>query len=104
MEVNKAHLSWRTPYGFQISPYLQELVVFCCQNHVFEDASEQLAKLAGVEVTAKQVERLTHAYGELIEINLENQDNESPPKDALHYCPVCKAQACLPTRQAPSLR
>ena len=88
MEVNKVHLYCRTPYGFQMSPYLQELVVFCGQNHVFEDASEQLAKLAGVEVTAKQVERLTHAYGELIEINLENQDNESPPKDALHYCMV----------------
>ena len=88
MEVNKVHLYCRTPYGFQMSPYLQELVVFCGQNHVFEDASEQLAKLAGVEVTAKQVERLTHAYGELIEINLENQDTQRPLNEALHYCMV----------------
>lgn len=88
MEVNKAHLYCRTPYGFQMSPYLQELVVFSGQNHVFEDASEQLARLAGVEVTAKQVERLTHAYGELIETDLGDQDNESLPKDALHYCMV----------------
>ena len=88
MEVNKVHLYCRTPYGFQMSPYLQELVVFSGQNHVFEDASEQLAKLAGVEVTAKQVERLTHAYGELIETYLGDQDNEFPAKDALHYCMV----------------
>ncbi len=88
MEVSKVHLYCRTPYGFQMSPYLQELVVFCGQNHVFEDASEQLERLAGVEVTAKQVERLTHAYGELIEINLQNQDTPCPPKDALHYCMV----------------
>ena len=84
MEVSKVHLYCRTPYGFQMSPYLQELVVFCGQNHVFEDASEQLERLAGVEVTAKQVERLTHAYGELIEINPENQDTPCPLNEALH--------------------
>ena len=86
MEVNKSHLYCRTPYGFQMSPYLQELVVFSGQNHVFEDASEQLSKLAGVEVTAKQVERLTHAYGELIETYFGDQDHESPPRSSISQC------------------
>jgi hypothetical protein len=88
MEVNKTHRYCHTPYGFRMSPYLQETVVFSGQNHVFEDASEQLAKLSGVEVTAKQVERLTHAYGQLLETALEDQDCAGPQQDALHYCMV----------------
>ncbi len=59
MSVNKTHRFCRTPYGFQMSPYLQELVVFTGQNCVFEDGSEQLKKLLAIEVTAKQIERLT---------------------------------------------
>lgn len=47
-----------------------------------------MAKLARVEVAAKQVKRLTHAYGELIETHFVDQENESPPKEALHYCMV----------------
>jgi uncharacterized protein YaeQ len=100
MQVNKAHRYCHTPHGFQMSPYLQEIVVFSGQNHVFEDASEQLAKLLGVEVTAKQVERLTHAYGELIETAQQDQacalgqedalgqKDALGQEDALHYCMV----------------
>lgn len=67
-----------------MSPYLQELVVFSGQNCVFEDASGQLDKLAGVKVNAKQVERLTHAYGELLEA--QQQDSLPDREKALHYC------------------
>ena len=58
---------------------MQERVVFAGQNHVFEDASEELAFLTGVEVTAKQVERLTHAYGSI----LESEGNFNAPQDPL---------------------
>lgn len=69
-----------------MSPYLQEMVVFTGQNHVFEDGSEQLKRLAGVEVTAKQVERLTHAYGELLEnTSIEEPEDLPVAEEALHY-------------------
>jgi hypothetical protein len=61
-----------------MSPYLQELVVFTGQNHVFEDASDQLKKLSGVEVTAKQEERLTHAYWELLEVKSNQEPAQLP--------------------------
>lgn len=82
----KRHPYCRTPYGFQMSPYLQELVVFAGQNHVFEDASEQLEKLASVQVTAKQVERLTHGYGELLEVSSKGLSKEVQQLDQqMHY-------------------
>lgn len=77
----------RTPYGFQMSPYLQDLVAFTGQNHVFEDGSEQLEKLLGLQVTAKQIERVTHGYGELIELK-PSQPSQTHPKEGLHYCMV----------------
>ena len=66
MRVNKSHLFCHCPFGFRMSPYLQDLVAFIGQNHVYEDASEQLAK-SNIAITAKQVERVTNAYGLLIE-------------------------------------
>ena len=84
--MNKTHRFCRTPYGFQVSPYLQELAVFSGQNCVFEDASEQLLQLAGVEVTAKQVERLTQAYGQLLEVNEQEDSVPEDQKQDLYYC------------------
>lgn len=86
VSVNKSHRFCRSPYGFQMSPYLQELVVFTGQNCVFEDGSEQLSKLAGITVTAKQIERLTHAYGELLESQQTIEESTLSKEDALHYC------------------
>lgn len=85
ISVNKSHRFCRSPYGFQMSPYLQELVVFTGQNCVFEDGSDQLMRLSGVEVTAKQIERLTHAYGELLECE-PKEDTVEPREESLHYC------------------
>ena len=86
VSVNKSHRFCRSPYGFQMSPYLQELVVFTGQNCVFEDGSDQLNKLARVAVTAKQIERLTHAYGELLETQISAQEDPITREDSLHYC------------------
>jgi len=69
-----------------MSPYLQELVVFTGQNCVFEDGSEQLKKLSGIGVTAKQIERLTHAYGELLEVRQQESATPIERDGSLHYC------------------
>ena len=59
--VSKAHRFCHCPLGFLMSSYLQDLVAFTGQNHVYEDASEQLKKSNGLEISAKQIERVTNA-------------------------------------------
>jgi uncharacterized protein YaeQ len=86
ISVNKTHRFCRTPYGFQMSPYLQELTVLTGQQCVFEDGSEQLEKLAGVEITAKQIERLTHAYGELLEARTLETPEVVAKEPSMQYC------------------
>jgi len=71
-----------------MSPFLQDLVVFTGQNCVFEDGSDQLQRLAGVEVSAKQIERLTHAYGELLSLKEAEEETPIAHQDDLHYCMV----------------
>jgi len=78
--------------GFQMSPYLQELVSFTGQNHVYQEASEQLAKSNLLSINAKQVERITNAYGLLSEsYSTEIQENRLKEKYAINdnsplYC------------------
>ena len=67
MTVSKAHRFCHCPLGFLMSSYLQDLVAFTGQNHVYEDASEQLKKSNGLEISAKQIERVTNAYGQIAE-------------------------------------
>ena len=69
-----------------MSPYLQELVVLTGQQCVFEDGSEQMEKLAGVTITAKQIERLAHAYGELLEMSTSESSGVVAKESSLHYC------------------
>ncbi len=86
--MSKSHRFCSFPQGFQISPYLQELVVSTGQNCVLEDGSQQLKRLTRVEVTAKQIERLAHSYGELLRIEKEQQESPIASDKALHYCMV----------------
>lgn len=58
-------------HGFQISPFLQERICYVGQEAVFAEASTMLRELLGVVVSAKQIERLCHYFGEHLE---ETQD------------------------------
>jgi len=55
------------PGGFKISPLLQEHMTRVGSKLVFEEASEEIESLVGVAVNAKQIERVCHFYGDLIE-------------------------------------
>ena len=55
------------PNGFRISGYLQELIVFLGNEHVFAEASETLEKMLGIKVSAKQVERVSEKIGQILE-------------------------------------
>ena len=51
-----------------MSAYLQEKVAYAGQKEVYEEASASLATLAGVRVSGKQIERVCHHYGGLLEV------------------------------------
>lgn len=53
--------------GFKISPLLQEHMCRIGAKLPFEEASEELTLLLGIDVNAKQIERLCHRYGEQID-------------------------------------
>jgi hypothetical protein len=55
------------PGGFQISPLLQDHMTRIGSKLVFEESSEELELLLGINVNAKQIERVCHYYGELLE-------------------------------------
>ena len=52
---------------FQMSPYLQERVCFLGQKEVYQEAATTLEELVHVEVNAKQIERVCHHFGALLE-------------------------------------
>lgn len=73
----------QAPAGFKISPYLQDLALQVGQEFPFQQASAWLSKLAKVELDAKQIERLTHHYGQQME---EHPLPTCVEDNQLHYC------------------
>ena len=63
----KRHPLAVAPGGFKISAYVQEQFCRVGTKIIFEEASEEINKLMGIETNAKQIERLCHHYGELLD-------------------------------------
>ncbi len=53
--------------GFRQSAYLQELGCYLGQLLPFDEGSEVMEKFKGITLTDKQIERLTHHYGQVLE-------------------------------------
>lgn len=81
--VGEQHLLNQSSAGFKISPYLQDLALQVGQEFPFQQASHWLSKLAKVDLNAKQIERLTHHYGQQLEAHPLPANNAS---EELHYC------------------
>ncbi|GHT48782.1 hypothetical protein AGMMS49982_00750 [Bacteroidia bacterium] len=64
IEVNKRHVLSKANGHFAMSAYLQNLCCYEGANAVFETASATLHLMLGIDVTAKQIERISHFYGE----------------------------------------
>jgi hypothetical protein len=62
----KCHPLATAPGGFKISPYMQEHMCRVGTKMTFEEASEEVTCLMGIDVNAKQIERLCHHYGVLL--------------------------------------
>jgi hypothetical protein len=89
LEVSKSNVLSKTIGPFRISPFLQSKLCYVGQKEVFEEGRQSLKELAGIEVDAKQIERVSHFWGaELAEFmkqtNLENLNRSK----GLHYVMV----------------
>lgn len=60
---------------FGISSKLRELMCLVGQGYVFEEGEEILSELLGIEVGAKQLQRVSEHYGEAIELEEEKVMN-----------------------------
>ena len=52
---------------FGVSSKLQEVICLLAQDKVFEESEEILEELLGVEMSAKQIQRLSEYYGGQLE-------------------------------------
>ena len=57
----------QTPHGFGMSTKLQEQVCLLGQSQVFEDGEKLLKSLLGLNISAKQIQRVSECYGKVIE-------------------------------------
>ena len=53
--------------GFQISPLLQELMVYVGQSECYEKCVEMIEKMIGIEVGHSQIHRVADTYGAALE-------------------------------------
>lgn len=63
IEISKLHSFSNGINGFQISPLLQELIVFLGQSECYEKCPELLNKTNGIEIGHSQINRVTDTYG-----------------------------------------
>lgn len=85
VEVPKRHIL-ASQHPFSLSPYLQELMVYVGESLVFEESAHLLEKLLHTSVNAKQVERVCHHYGALLEEKSVDERQDTVRQDErLHY-------------------
>jgi hypothetical protein len=86
-------MSPRGKKGFRVSPYLQELACYVGQQLSFDEASDNLLRVGGISLTDKQIERISHEYGESLESVLY-EDRIKGTNDILHYA-MMDGSMCL---------
>ena len=79
--------------GFRVSAYLQELACYVGQQLSFDEASDSLLRIGGISLTDKQIERISHEYGQVIESVLY-EDIIKPKDPNLHYA-MMDGSMCL---------
>lgn len=69
ISINNKHPFSKAVNGFQISPRMQELMVYAGQLDSYERCNEIISEFINIEVSVAQVYRLTDAYGKAVEQN-----------------------------------
>jgi len=77
VEVSKNHVLAIGLDKFAISHRLQSVMCLLGQSHVFEEGEKLMLELIGIEMSGKQIQRVSEHYGKKIELL---QTADSPPK------------------------
>lgn len=69
-----------------MTAYWQDQCLYMGQQQVFAEASESIVSLTDTQVTAKQIERLCHYYGQLAQSKQQQEADQLAAKDTrMHY-------------------
>jgi hypothetical protein len=71
--------------GFRQSAYLQELGCYLGQLLPFDEGSIVMEKFKGIYLTDKQIERLTHQYGQMLESSSQQTEPATASHQERHY-------------------
>ena len=64
VSVNKSHVLCQYTSKFGISSKLQELMCLLAHDHVFDESESLFQVFLGLDVSAKQIQRVSEHYGE----------------------------------------
>jgi hypothetical protein len=81
--MSKTHPIAQHTFRFGISSKLQELLCLVGQAYVFEEGSEILHQTLGIDISAKQIQRVSEFYGQVIEEQQEQYINEDMKAPAI---------------------
>jgi len=79
ISVANSHPFSKGNNGFQISPRMQELMVYAGHLNCYEKCNEIIKEFTAVEVSAAQVYRVTDTYGEQMGKEMEKTECTLPP-------------------------
>jgi hypothetical protein len=74
--VNKSHVLCQHTKKFGISSKLQEILCLLGQDCVFEDGEDVLQQFLGIDISGKQIQRLSEHYGEQLEESEKDYQEE----------------------------
>lgn len=73
IEIAKSHHFSDAVNGFQISPYMQEKMVYAGQSDCYAESQQIVSKYLLVGVSLTQMQRVTNRYGSLLEAERQKE-------------------------------
>lgn len=67
IDIATSHVYSSSVRGYQISPYLQDKMVYAAQMNCYQESQEVLQTLLGIKVSSTQIHRVANTYGWCIE-------------------------------------
>lgn len=83
IEIAREHVYSHPVRGYQISPYMQEKMIYVAQMNCYEESSEVLEQFLGIAVNAMQIHRVANTYGSLVEQEALTVAEEIPERETV---------------------
>lgn len=80
LELSKKHILCSSTFKFAISQYLQTLLCLLGQSCVYDEASQLIRKMMGIDVCSPQIQRVCKYFGGMIDSVVEKNLEEYIPK------------------------